>query len=100
VVLEVTAKTDKDISILIGRKEYLEVGYDLDGNQRMGSWEIKEILDLSLQPARETEERFMAEMPEGTKRADVEVGVTMFPSPKEEIIVHRVIKRIHFGVEE
>jgi len=33
-----------------------------------------------------------------SKRADVEVKVTMFPSPKEEIIVHRVIKTIDFGM--
>jgi hypothetical protein len=35
-------------------------------------------------------------MPEGTKRVDVEVRVTMFPSPKEEITIHRAIKTIHF----
>jgi hypothetical protein len=98
VVLEVTAKTDKGTLIPIGSREYMEIGYDLDGNQRMGSWEIKEVLDLSLQPARKTEERFVAEMPEGTKRADVEVKVTMFPSPKEQFIVHRVIKTIDFGM--
>jgi hypothetical protein len=98
VVLEVTAKTDQGTLIPIGRREYMEIGYDLDGNQRMGSWEIKEILDLSLQPGRKTEERFVVEMPEGTKRADVEVRVTMFPSPKEEITVHRIIKIIHFGM--
>jgi hypothetical protein len=98
VVLEVTAKTDQGTVIPLGRREYMEIGYDLDGNQRMGSWEIKEILDLSLQPARKTEERFVAEMPEGTKRVDVEVRITMFPSPKEEIIVHRVTKTIHFGM--
>lgn len=97
-VLEVTAKTDKDALVPIGRREYMEIGYDLDGNQRMGSWEIKEILDLSLRPVRKTEERFVAEMPEGTKSADVEVKVTMFPSPKEEIIVQRIIKTIHFGM--
>ena len=93
-----TAKTDKGTLIPIGRREYMEIGYDLDGNQRMGSWEIKEILDLSLQPGRKTEERFVVEMPEGAKRADVEVRVTMFPSPKEEITVHRIIKIIHFGM--
>jgi hypothetical protein len=98
VVLEVTAKTDQGTLILIGRREYMEIGYDLDRNQRMGSWEIKEILDLSLQPGGKAEERFVAEMPEGTRRADVEVRVTMFPSPKEEIIVHRVIKTIDFGM--
>lgn len=35
---------------------------------------------------------------EWQSRADVEVRVTMFPSPKEEIIVHRTIKTIHLGI--
>jgi hypothetical protein len=98
VVLEATATTDNGTRIALGSKEYLEIGYDLDGNQRMGSWQIKEILDLSLQPGRRTEERFAAELPPGTKRAEVEVRVTMFPSPQEEILIHQTVKTIHFGM--
>jgi len=96
VVLEATAKTDNGTLIPLGRREYLEIGYDLDGAQRMGSWQIKEILDLSLQPARRTGERFVAELPAGTKSAEVEVRVTMFPSPKKEILIHETKKTIHF----
>ena len=90
------AKTDKGNLIPIGKKEYWEIGYDLDGNQRMGSWQIKEIMDLSLQPKRKTAEKFLKELPEGTKSVDIEVKLAMWPSPKTELIVHTLIKKLDF----
>lgn len=80
----------------MGKREYWEIGYDLEGKQKMGSWEIKEIVDLSLQPGKRTEERFMTELPEGTKSAEIEIKVSMFPSPKTELVIHRVVKKIIF----
>jgi hypothetical protein len=80
----------------MGKKEYWEIGYDLDGKQRMGSWQIKEIVDLSLQPRERIEERFLSELPENTKSAEVEVKVTMFPTPQMELLIHRVMKKLDF----
>jgi hypothetical protein len=96
VVLEATARTDNGTLIVLGRREYLEIGYDLDGNQRMGSWQIKEIVDLALQPGRATEERFTAQLPAETKRAEVRVRLTMHPSPAKEILVQETVRTIHF----
>jgi hypothetical protein len=96
VVLELTAKTDKGNIIPVGMKEFYEIGYDLDGNQRMGSWQIKEIADFSLQPMRVTEERFIQELPDGTKSAEIEISVAMWPSPTKEIIIHKSVKKIVF----
>lgn len=95
-VLEVTAKTDSGTIIRMGKREYWEIGYDLDGKQRMGSWQIKEIVDLSLQPRMTMKERFLSGLPEDTKKADVEVKVTMFPMPQMELIIHRVMKTLNF----
>jgi hypothetical protein len=97
VVLEVTAKTDQGTVITIGKKEYWEIGLDLEGRHRLGAWQIKEILDLTLPPRRTTNERFMAELPADTKSADVEVTVTYHPSAKTAIEVGRIVKKIHFG---
>jgi hypothetical protein len=97
VVLEVTAKTDKNSIIPVARKEYYEIGYDLDGKQRMGSWQIKEIIDLSLQPGKRTGERFVKELPEETESAEVEVKVALWPSPKIEFVIHRVVRKLNFG---
>jgi hypothetical protein len=96
VVLEVTAKTDAGTVVVMGKKEYWEVGLDLEGDHRLGAWQIKEILDLTLPPRKTTAERFISELPENTKSADVEVKVTYFPAPKTELVVHKVVKKLAF----
>jgi hypothetical protein len=96
VVLEVTAKTDSGIVVVMGKKEYWEVGLDLDKDHRTGAWQIREIVDLSLPPRKTTEERFITELPEGTKNAEIEVKVTAYPAPKTEVPVHKVVKTITF----
>ncbi len=72
------------------------IGLDIEGDHRMGAWQIKEILDLTLPPRKTTKEQFMSEMPEGTKSADVEIKVTYYPSPKIELPVHTVVKKVTF----
>ncbi len=91
-----TAKTDKNTVLPIGRKEYNEIGYDIDGRQRMGSWQIREIADFALQPNKRTEERFIKELPEGTGSAEIEVKVSLWPDPKTELVAHRMVKRVRF----
>lgn len=95
-VLEVTAKTDKGEKITVGSKEYWEIGLDLDGNHRFGAWEIKEIIDLTIPPRNTLRERFMAELPEGTKSATVEVKLNYHPSKKITLEVHKVEKEVVF----
>jgi len=80
----------------MGRKEYWEVGLDLDGDQRMGAWQIREIVDLSLPPRKTTAERFITQLPEGTTSAEIEVKITVWPAPKTEVPVHKVMKTIRF----
>lgn len=95
-VLEVTAKTDTGKVIPIGRKEYKEIGVDLDGKERLGAWQIKEVIDLSLQPRKTTKERFVTELPEDTKSAEIEVKVTYYPAPKTAVEVHKVTKKLSY----
>lgn len=97
-VLEATAKTDKGTVIDMGRKEYWELGMDLDGDHRLGAWQIKEIIDLTIQPGDKTKERFVTELPPDTKNAEVEVKITYFPSGPagKGIDVHKVVKKLNF----
>jgi hypothetical protein len=94
--MEVTAKTNTGTVVLMGKKEYWEVGLDLDGDHRVGAWQIREIVDLSLPPRKTTTERFITELPEGTKSVEIEVKITAYPSPKTEVPVHKVVKTITF----
>lgn len=97
-VLEAAAKTDKGAVIEMGRKEYWELGMDIDGDHRLGAWQIKEIIDLALQPGEKTRERFAAELPLDTKSAEIEVRITYYPSgtDKKGIEAQKVVKRLSF----
>lgn len=62
----------------------------------MGSWEIKEIIDLSLQPGKSVREKFVTELPAETRSAEVEVKLSLWPSPEREIVVERIVRKIVF----
>lgn len=91
-----TAKTDRGEAVPIGKKEYWEIGLDLDGNHRYGAWQIKEIVDLTLPPRKTVQERFMAELPKGTGSADVEITVTYHPSKKITLEVYKATRKVTF----
>jgi len=95
--MEVTAKTDNGAVVNLGKREYWEIGLDLDRDHRLGAWQIKEIIDLSLPPRKTREEQFVGELPEDTKTADVEVGIVYLPSSKTTIEVYRQTRRIIFS---
>lgn len=95
--MDVTARTDSGAVIVVGKKEYREIGLDTEGNERLGAWQIKEIIDLSLPPQKKTEERFIVEFAENTKSAEIEVTLKYYLSPSYESIVHKVTKKISFG---
>lgn len=90
------AKTDKGKIIPLGKREYKEIGLDLDGFQRMGAWQIKEIVDFSLQPTKSLKERFIGDLPEETESAEIEIKVSYWPDAKTEWVVHRAVKKIGF----
>jgi hypothetical protein len=94
--MDVTATTDKGTVIPVGNKEYREIGLDVDGNERLGAWQIKEIIDLSLPPGKTTKERFQVEFPEGTKSADIEVTLKYYLTPAYESVIYRMSKSVSF----
>ncbi|MBI5103071.1 MAG: hypothetical protein HZB33_14745 [Nitrospirae bacterium] len=95
--MDVTARTDDGRTIAIGSREYREVGLDLEGNERLGAWQIKEILDLSLQPGKKKEEVFLAEFPPEVKTAEIGVRLKYIVSEGHEHEVHNVLKRVSFS---
>lgn len=90
-----TAKTDKGTVINMGKKEYWELGMDIDGDHRLGAWQIKEIIDLTLPPKKTTKESFVTELPADTKSAEVEVKVTRLAGPKS-FVLYQATKKLNF----
>jgi len=54
------------------------------------------MIDLSPQPRTRAEERFVTELPEDTKSAEVEVKVSLFSFPKTELLIERIVKEVEF----
>lgn len=90
-----TAKTDKGTVINMGKKEYWELGMDLDGDHRLGAWQIKEVIDLTLPPKKTTKESFVTELSADTKTAEVEVKVIRHAGSKT-FELYRFTKKLNF----
>ncbi len=95
-VLDVTAKTEAGAQVFSHRKEWREVGVDLNGDQKVKAWEIKNTIDLALQPRRTQSERLIIPFPEGTTAAEIEATLSYHHRPGEEFVVHRLARKVTF----
>jgi hypothetical protein len=96
VVLDVTAKTENNPKIYSYQKVWQEIGVDLKGDQKVKAWEIKNTIDLALQPRRTHSETLTINFPPGTTSAEVEATLTYHHRPGEEFVVHRQVRKISF----
>lgn len=91
-----TAKTEKGEKVFAHQREWKEVGIDLNGDQKVKAWEIKNTIDLALQPRLTHTETLRIPLPEGTTAATIEATLTYQHRPGEEFVVHRVVRQVSF----
>lgn len=91
-----TAKTETGNQIFSSTKDWKEVGVDLNGDQKVKAWEIKNTIDLALQPRRTHSETLTIPLPEGTRWVDIEATLTYHHRPGEEFVVHRAARKVMF----
>jgi hypothetical protein len=96
VVLDVTARTESNPKVFSYQKVWQEIGVDLNGEQKIKAWEIKNTIDLALQPRRRQTETLTINFPEGTGAAEIEATLTYQHRPGEEFVVHRVVRQVNF----
>lgn len=97
--MEVTAK-DKGGNVLFNdKKTYVEIGVDTDRDMRYGAWQIKELIDLTLQPKDTQKEKFHMIFKPETDRADIEVTVTYCLSGAKCNVVHKATKTLTYTVD-
>jgi hypothetical protein len=94
VVLDVTAKTQDGTKVFSHQRGWQEIGVDLNGDQQVKSWEIKNTIDQALQPRRTHTETLTIPVPEGATGLEVEAILTYHHRPGEEFVVHRVTKKV------
>lgn len=98
-VLEVTAKDNKGTEFK-ETKSYYEIGTDLDGYMRYGAWQIKEIVDLTLQPLQAQKEKYVFEFSKDATTADIIVNVYYYISGKKGDLIYSKKKHLEFGKAE
>ncbi len=89
-----TAKDENGKVLYSNEKEYLEIGLDVDGYMRYGAWQIKELLDLTLQPLKVQEENYLFVLPKKIKEANVSVSVYYKISGKKKDLLYEEVKKL------
>ena len=93
-VLDVTAKSEKGTKVFSYQKVWQEIGTDLAGDQKVRAWDIKNTIDLALQPRQRHTERLPVQLPEGTNLVEIEATLTYHHRPGEEFVVHKVERKV------
>ncbi len=103
-VLDVTAKNldEKDPKkqiLFTDQKIWWEIGKDLEGRMRYGAWQIKEIVDLTLQPMETRKERFLMNFDTDIETVEIEVKLSYFISGKKGDVIHSEKKTFEYDFD-
>ena len=63
------------------------MGLDIDQWQRHGAWQIKEVIDLSIQPLETQKERFEFRFPKGTEEVHLHTKLFYYLNSKKFTLV-------------
>lgn len=92
-VLDVTARNldEKDAKkqiLFSDQKVWWEIGKDLEGRMRYGAWQIKEIVDLTLQPMETRKECFLMNFDTDIETVEIEVNLSYYISGKKGDVIY------------
>jgi hypothetical protein len=104
VVLDVTARNlaeeDPDKQILFStQKNYFEIGRDLQNRMRYGAWQIKEIVDLTLQPMQTRREQYLINFDTDVEEVEIEAKLSYFVSGKKGDVVYSIKEKLTYEPE-
>ena len=103
-VLDVTARnlaeSDPEKQVLFAdQKKYFEIGRDMEGRMRYGAWQIKEIVDLTLQPLEIKKEEFLMNFDTDIEEVEIEAILTYFVSGKIKDVVYSIKENIAYDLD-
>ena len=94
------AETDPQKQILFQTQEkYFEIGRDLENRMRYGAWQIKEIVDLTLQPLQTRKEQYLINFDTDIEEVEVEATLSYFISGKKGDVVYSVKENLVFDID-
>lgn len=103
-VLDVTARnlaeSDPEKQVIFAdSKKYFEIGRDMEGRMRYGAWQIKEIVDLTLQPLETKKEEFLMNFDTDVEEVEIEAVLTYFVSGKIKDVVYTIKENIAYDID-
>ena len=103
-VLDVTARNleeqDPQKQILFtAQKNWWEIGKDLQGRMRYGAWQIKEIVDLTLQPLETQKEQYLMHFDTDIETVEIEVALSYFVSGGKGNVIYSEKKVLEYELD-
>ncbi len=103
-VLDVTARNleEKDPQkqvLFTAQEKYFEIGRDLDNRMRYGAWQIKEIVDLTLQPMQTRREQYLMHFDTDVMEVEIEATLSYYISGKKGDIVYSIKEKLVYEPE-
>ena len=103
-VLDVTARNleEKDPQKQVmfkAQEKYFEIGRDLDNRMRYGAWQIKEIVDLTLQPMQTRREQYLMHFDTDVTEVEIEANLSYFISGKKGELVYSIKEQLVYEPE-
>ena len=103
-VLDVTAKNidenDPEKQLLFSeQKVWWEIGKDLEGRMRYGAWQIKEIVDLTLQPMETRKERFLMNFDTDIQTVEIEAKLSYYINGKKGDVIFSEKKVLEYDFD-
>lgn len=81
------------------KKTYFEIGRDMEGRMRYGAWQIKEIVDLTLQPLEIQKEQYLMNFDTDVENVEFEAVLTYFVSGKIKDVVYTVTENVTYDID-
>jgi hypothetical protein len=101
VVLDVTARNleekDPEKQVLFSAsKSWWEIGKDLNDRMRYGAWQIKEIVDLTLQPMDVAKQQYLIHFDTDVSQVEIEAKLSYFISGKKGDVIYTEKKKLTY----
>lgn len=103
-VLDVTARNlaekDLDKQVMFStQQKYFEIGRDVQNRMRYGAWQIKEIVDLTLQPMQTRREQYLINFDTDVEEVEIEAKLSYFISGKKGEVVYLTKEKLTYELE-
>ncbi len=81
------------------QEKYFEIGRDTQNRMRYGAWQIKDIVDLTLQPMQTRREQYLINFDTDVEEVEIEANLSYYISGKKGDVVYSVKEKLTFEID-